>query len=69
MATQDHDLTFEGQEYWSDTIHRPAEYRLIGSEERGWQIFRNGEKHLALGPGYTLVKTRLTSSIIHYTSK
>jgi hypothetical protein len=58
MATQDYDLTFEGQEYWSDTFHRPAQYRLIGCEERGWQIIRNGQKHLILGPGYTLVKTR-----------
>jgi hypothetical protein len=52
-------VTFVGQEYWSDTIHRPAHYTFIGSEDKGWQILRNGEHSLTLGPGFTLVKTRL----------
>jgi threonine dehydrogenase-like Zn-dependent dehydrogenase len=58
MNTKEHNLTYEGQEYWPDTIHRPVQYTLIGNEERGWQILRNGQQYATLGPGYTLVKTR-----------
>lgn len=51
------EITFKAQEYTADDVFVPAEYRYKGDPSNGWEIFRNGEKHLQLGPGYELMQT------------
>jgi threonine dehydrogenase-like Zn-dependent dehydrogenase len=52
-------IAFRAQEYTSDGTFSEAAYEFIGSVDDGWQIRRNNRDHLALGPGYQLIKTRL----------
>ena len=50
-------MEFRGLEYHADDEVHPASYVLEGSARQGWKITRNGSKHLALGPGYRLLRT------------
>jgi len=51
------EITFKAQEYTADDSFINSEYRIKGDSSNGWEIFRNDEKHLQLGPGYELLKT------------
>jgi threonine dehydrogenase-like Zn-dependent dehydrogenase len=48
---------FKALEYTSKNDFIESEYRFIGSTEGGWTITRNGIEHMALGPGYRLLRT------------
>ncbi len=47
--------TITAPEYRSDGSFALAELSFDGSCETGWKLRRNGEPHLELGPGYTLI--------------
>jgi threonine dehydrogenase-like Zn-dependent dehydrogenase len=49
---------FRAPEYCADGSFDEAEYRFVGSTERGWTVYRNGGEHLRLGPGYRALRTR-----------
>jgi threonine dehydrogenase-like Zn-dependent dehydrogenase len=51
-------LEFRAPEYRADGSFDEADYRFVGSTERGWTVYRNGEAHLLLGPGYRALRTR-----------
>jgi len=51
-------LEFRAPEYYADGSFDEANYRFVGSTERGWTVYRNGEEHLRLGPGYRALRTR-----------
>jgi threonine dehydrogenase-like Zn-dependent dehydrogenase len=51
-------LEFRAPEYYADGSFHEADYRFVGSTERGWAVYRNGEEHLRLGPGYRALRTR-----------
>jgi threonine dehydrogenase-like Zn-dependent dehydrogenase len=51
-------LEFRAPEYCADGSFDEASYRFVGSTERGWTVYRNGEEHLRLGPGYRALRTR-----------
>lgn len=52
------DVGFRAPEYHADGHFELADYRFLGSTERGWEIRRNGRSHLSLGPGYRLLRTQ-----------
>jgi threonine dehydrogenase-like Zn-dependent dehydrogenase len=52
-------ISFEAFDYTSNDAFIRARYDFEGSREEGWTVIRNGEKHLALGKGYRLLKTRV----------
>ena len=45
-------------EYRSDGSFETRLYRLEGSSEAGWRVFRNDELHLSFGKGYVLLRAR-----------
>lgn len=49
---------FTAPEYQQDGKFIETEYLFSGDEVSGWQIDRQGQPWLALGPGYILVQTR-----------
>src|SRR4249920_1052081 len=48
-------VTFTAPEYQADGSIRPARYVFDGSEPAGWEVLREGQSHLRLGPGYRLL--------------
>jgi hypothetical protein len=50
-------ISFKAPEYQSDGSFQEIEYRFEGDEKSGWTIFRNGQKQMELGEGYTAVKS------------
>ncbi|TGK99350.1 alcohol dehydrogenase catalytic domain-containing protein [Leptospira levettii] len=50
-------LKFRAKDYLSSDSFEPAEYEYIGNQKDGWEIKRNGEPYLQLGPGYIPLKT------------
>lgn len=50
-------VDFEALEYQANGQFRPARYRFAGTPQAGWQVWRQGQPHLTLGPGYRLLKT------------
>ncbi len=50
-------VNFKAPEYRRDTSWVWSDYEIEGSREVGWQICRDGESYLKLGPGYRLLKT------------
>ena len=51
-------LEYQAFEYREDQSFEPADYRLVGSCERGWRVERDGVVVLELGPGYRALRTR-----------
>ncbi len=51
-------VNFKAPEYRRDTSWGWTDYKIEGSREVGWQICRDGQTHLELGPGYRLLKTQ-----------
>jgi len=49
-------VSFSAQEYQPDGSIRPASYSYAGNTDDGWEIRREGEQHLRLGPGYRLLR-------------
>ncbi|EKJ86261.1 alcohol dehydrogenase-like protein [Leptospira meyeri] len=50
-------LKFRAKDYTSDDSFESAEYEYFGNEAEGWEIKRNGQPYLHLGPGYIPLKT------------
>ncbi|MCW7468956.1 MDR/zinc-dependent alcohol dehydrogenase-like family protein [Leptospira kanakyensis] len=50
-------LKFRAKDYKSDDSFESAEYEYFGNETEGWEIKRNGQPYLHLGPGYIPLKT------------
>ncbi|MCW7491368.1 alcohol dehydrogenase catalytic domain-containing protein [Leptospira sp. 2 VSF19] len=50
-------LKFRAKDYKSDDSFESAEYEYFGNETEGWEIKRNGDSYLHLGPGYIPLKT------------
>lgn len=50
-------LKFRAKDYKSDDSFESAEYEYFGNEKEGWEIKRNGDPYLHLGPGYIPLKT------------
>ncbi len=50
-------ISFDAYEYTASDDFIKARYEFQGSPEEGWDIIRNGAKHLALGKGHRLLKT------------
>lgn len=50
-------LKFRAKDYTSDDSFESAEYEYFGTETEGWEIKRNGQPYLQLGPGYIPLKT------------
>lgn len=50
-------LKFRAKDYKSDDSFESAEYEYFGNEKEGWEIKRNGDPYLQLGPGYIPLKT------------
>ncbi|EMY71730.1 alcohol dehydrogenase catalytic domain-containing protein [Leptospira vanthielii] len=50
-------LKFRAKDYTSDDSFESAEYEYFGNEKEGWEIKRNGQPYLHLGPGYIPLKT------------
>ncbi len=50
-------ISFKAPEYQSDGSFQDVDYRFEGDEKAGWTIYRNGEKQMELGAGYTPVKS------------
>jgi len=51
------EANFRAFEYTSQDSFIESEYRFTGDTPTGWTITRNGREHLALGPGYRLLRT------------
>ncbi len=49
---------FRALEHRADGGFAPARFGYAGSTEAGWQVSRNEGAHLALGPGYRLLRVR-----------
>jgi threonine dehydrogenase-like Zn-dependent dehydrogenase len=52
------DLAFSALEYGADTSLNPVRLRFAGSTDQGFEIERNGESWLRVGPGYRALRTR-----------
>ncbi len=52
-------INFKPLEYTAEGLFHEADYLFEGDVDSGWQVFRNGRRHLALGSGYRLMKTRM----------
>lgn len=50
-------IDFEAFEYTSEGALQPIRLTFEGDEKDGWSVLRNGTDHLALGPGYRLVRS------------
>ncbi len=50
-------ISFEAFDYTINNDFVTARYDFKGSREGGWTVYRNGERHLALGQGYCLLRT------------
>jgi threonine dehydrogenase-like Zn-dependent dehydrogenase len=48
-------VDFTAPEYQPDGSIRPTRYAFDGSEATGWEVLREGARHLELGPGYRLL--------------
>ena len=48
-------VTFTAQEYQADGTIRPARYAFAGTSTDGWEVRRDGQPHLRVGPGYRLL--------------
>ena len=51
-------LEFVAPEYQPDTHFLTNSYAFVGDEQKGWDIKRNGQTCLQLGPGYVPIKTQ-----------
>lgn len=58
MSSSQH-VEFWAREYQRDTSLRAAHYTLEGTPSRGWEVRRDDQPYLTLGPGYRLLRTRL----------
>src|SRR5262245_29297316 len=52
------EVEFSAPEYHADGTFRSARLSFQGSTEGGWSVARDGRPHLALGPGYRLLRVR-----------
>ena len=52
-------VEFKAYELRADGYLSLASYQFHGTESEGWEIIRNGERHLDLGPGYRLLQTEI----------
>ena len=52
------EIRFEAPEYNADGSFTTAQFLFKGDLENGWQIARNDQPHLRLGPGYIAVRNR-----------
>lgn len=50
-------IEFDALDYLADQRFAAAHYLLDGDETRGWQVRRDGNLALELGPGYRLLRT------------
>lgn len=50
-------VEFSAPEYQADGSFRTTRYAFEGGPKEGWTITREGETHLALGPGYRLLES------------
>jgi threonine dehydrogenase-like Zn-dependent dehydrogenase len=50
-------IEFEASDYNADGRFTASRYAFSGSPDVGWQIERNGEAYLDLGPGYRALRT------------
>jgi threonine dehydrogenase-like Zn-dependent dehydrogenase len=50
-------IEFDALDYFADQHFAAAHYLLDGDETRGWQVHRDGNLALELGPGYRLLQT------------
>jgi len=53
------EIRFKAFEYTATDDFNIAEYEFEGDSNSGWQILRNNQPYLQLGPGYQILKTRL----------
>ena len=51
-------ISFTALEFHRDGHFAPTAYEYRGCPSRGWEILRDGEHDLQLGPGFTAVETR-----------
>lgn len=51
-------LTFMAPEFQTDGSFHVQEYTFIEGPDRGWNVYRGGQEHLRLGPGYTVMKSQ-----------
>ncbi len=51
-------IAFDALDYLADQRFAAAHYVLEGDELRGWQVLRDGNLALELGPGYRLLRTK-----------
>ncbi|MFT4513699.1 MAG: threonine dehydrogenase-like Zn-dependent dehydrogenase [Planctomycetota bacterium] len=51
-------IAFDALDYLADQRFAAAHYLLDGDESRGWQVRRDGNIALELGPGYRLLRTK-----------
>jgi len=51
------EASFSAFEYTAQDSFIETDYRFTGDTSTGWTISRNGREHLALGPGYRLLRT------------
>ena len=51
-------IEFDALDYLADQRFAAAHYLLDGDETRGWQVHRDGNLALELGPGYRLLRTK-----------
>ncbi len=51
-------LKFKALDYTANDTFEESEYEYKGSLEAGWEILRNGQPYLQVGPGYKLFKTK-----------
>ncbi|MBW1898286.1 MAG: alcohol dehydrogenase catalytic domain-containing protein, partial [Deltaproteobacteria bacterium] len=52
-------INFNTLEYTDQGLFNEADYMFEGNVDTGWQILRKGQRHLILGEGYRLMKTRM----------
>lgn len=50
-------IRFSAPEYRADGTFKESEYVFSGSVSTGWEIIRNHQLHLTLGPGFVLMPT------------
>ncbi len=51
-------IEFDAPEYDREGNFHTVHYEFVGSPEKGWDILRNGNRSLSLGPGYRAVRSR-----------
>ncbi|MBL8751720.1 MAG: alcohol dehydrogenase catalytic domain-containing protein [Planctomycetes bacterium] len=51
-------IAFDAFDYCADRTFAPARYRFVGDEHAGWDVARDGQPVLRLGPGYRALRVR-----------